>query len=38
VELKVDWVSDEEINRGVYGEGLSNLLGLRPAAIIVLLR
>jgi hypothetical protein len=38
VELKVDWVSDEEINRGVHGEGLSNLWGPGPAAISVLLR
>jgi hypothetical protein len=33
----VDWVSDEEINRGVYGEGVSNLWGLGPVAISVLL-
>jgi hypothetical protein len=33
----VDWISDEETNRDVWGEGLSNLWGLGPAAISVLL-
>jgi hypothetical protein len=37
-QLNVDWVSDEEINISDLGEGLSNLWGLGPTTISVLLR